>query len=238
MGRADTLIRRSARGVVVALTAIVVIGALPGAAGAVTPALLSNVVPALPATLPTTVAVVAHSAPVGADVGIVVRNGTTKAVERVKVVATAKVPGGGSVVRATTTAVVPQTLSVGGLAIGNLKFGKAELPSGTTFSFKVTSTHAKASAHPAELEVREALLSRPMEGPVAQELAVTVANLGAKTYSGPMTVMVMCFGEAANPAFVTTTTVKTAKIASGATAPATVTLRELCPQYMVGASSG
>ena len=230
--------RRTVRGLVVATTAMVALVAIPVPAGAVTPVLLSNVVPALPSSLPTTVAVVAHSAPVGADVGIVVRNGTTKPVERVKVVATAKVPGGGSVVRATTTVIVPQTVSPSGLAIGNLEFGKAELPIGTTFSFKVTSTHAKATTRSAELEVREALLSRPMEGPVAQQLEVTVANLGAKTYTGPMTVMVMCVGEAANPAFVTTATVKKAKIASGDTAPATVTLRELCPQYMVGASSG
>src|SRR5205823_1374367 len=121
--------------------------------------------------------------------------------------------------------------------IANLDFGKAGLPSGTTFSFKVTSEREKASTHSAELEVREALLSRPMEGPVAQQLAVTVANLGAKTYTGPIQVMAMCFGEAANPAFVTIATVKKAKIASGAIAPATVTLRELCPRYLVGASS-
>ena len=38
-----------------------------------------------------------------------------------------------------------------------------------------------------------------MEGPVAQQMAVTVANLGAKTYTGPITVTVMCFGEAQEP---------------------------------------
>lgn len=204
-------------------------------ARAVTPALLGNVEPALPATLPTSVAVVAHSAPVGAAVAIVVRNGTMHAVDKVKVAATAKAPDGASVVRATTTATVPETLAPGALAIGRLDFGKADLPSGTTFLFKVTSTRAKLSSHHAELEVREALLSRPMEGPVAQELAVTVANLGAKTYTGPIRVTVMCFGEARNPAFVTTATVKKVRVASGATTPATVTLRELCPTYMVGA---
>ena len=92
-------------------------------------------------------------------------------------------------------------------------------------------------AHDTSLEVREALLSRAMEGPVAQQMAVTVANLGAKTYTGPITVTVMCFGEARNPAFVTTTTVKKAKVASGATTPATVDLSSLCPKYLVGAST-
>ena len=46
----------------------------------------------------------------------------------------------------------------------------------------------------------------------------------------------MCFGEARNPAFVVSATVKKAKVASGATTPATVPLNLLCPKYMVGAS--
>ena len=133
---------------------------------------------------------------------------------------------------------MPGALAPGGLGIANLKFGKAELPSGTTFSFKVRSKPAPAKSNAPALEVREALLSRPMEGPVAQQMAVTVANLGGKTYTGPVTVTVMCFGEARNPAFVATTTVKKAKVASGATTPATVPLSLLCPKYMVGASPG
>jgi hypothetical protein len=230
--------RHAFRSLVVAVAAIVSVGAIPGDAVAVASALFANVEPALPSTLPTTVAVVANSAPVAADVGIVVRNGTAKAVDRVRVRATATVPGGGTVVRATTVKLVPGTLPPGGLAIGNLTFGKAELPSGTTFSFKVTSKKAAANAHDTSLEVRDASLSRAMEGPVAQQMAVTVANLGAKAYTGPVTVTVMCFGEARNPAFVSTTTVKKVKIASGATMPATVELSSLCPQYMVGASTG
>lgn len=232
------MIRHSVHALVVALTAAVAVVAVPSAAGAVSPGLLTNIDPALATPLPATVTVVAHSAPVGADVGVIVRNGTAKAVDNVKIAATAKVPGGGSVVRATTTAVVPEALASEALAIANLHFGKAVLPSGTTFSFKVTSTRARSSTHHPELEVREALLSRPMEGPVAQELAVTVANLGVKTYSGRVTVTAMCFGEARNPAFVTTGTVKKAKVGSGATTPVTVTLSALCPQYMVGASGG
>jgi hypothetical protein len=229
--------RNAVRSLVIAVAAMTAIGAAPGDAVAVTPALLGNVEPALPSTLPTKVTVVANSAPVGADVGVVVRNGTTKAVDRVKVQATAKAPGGGTITRATTT-VVPGVLASGALAIGNLKFGKSDLQAGTTFTFKVTSKPAKARAHATALEVREALLSRPMEGPVAQQLGVTIANLGPQTYSGPITVTVMCFGEARNPAFVTTTTVKKVKVASGSTTPATVTLSSLCPSYMVGASSG
>ena len=232
------MIRFSVRGLAVALAAVVAIAVVPSAAQAVSPGLLSNVDPALTAPLPTTVAVVAHSAPVGADVGVIVRNGTAQAVDNIKITATAEAPDGGSVVRAGTTAVVPEALAAGSLAIANLDFGKAKLPSGTTFSFKVTSTRAKLSTHHAELEVREALLSRPMEGAVAQELAVTVANLGAKTYTGPITVTAMCFGEAKNPAFVTTARVKKAKVAPGATTPVTVTLSSLCPKYMVGASGG
>jgi len=229
--------RHVVRSLVLALAAVVIIGAIPGEAVAVTPALLANVEPALPSTVPSAVAVVANSAPVGANVGIVARNGTAKAVDRVKVEATAKVPGGGTVVRATTVKLTPATLAPGGLAIGNLAFGKADLPSGTTFSFKVASKKAVPNAHDIALEVREALLSRAMEGPVAQQMAVTVANLGAKTYTGPVTVTVMCFGEARNPAFVKTATVKKAKVESGATTPVTVDLSLLCPKYMVGASA-
>jgi hypothetical protein len=209
----------------------------PVGAVAVTPALLGNVEPALPSSMPNTVAVVSNSAPVGADVGIVVRNGTAKPVRHVKVVATAKAPDGGTVVRAHTNALVPGALAPGGLGIANLKFGRAELPSGTTFSFKVRSKPAPARSNDPALEVREALLSRPMEGPVAQQMAVTVANLGGKTYTGPVMVTVMCFGEARNPAFVTSATVKKVKVASGATTPATVPLSLLCPKYMVGASA-
>jgi hypothetical protein len=223
--------------VVLSLLVGVVIALWIVPAGAITPALLGNVEPALPSSLPTTVAVVANSAPVGADVGILVRNGTAKAVDHVKVQATAKAPGGGTVVRASTVELVPGTLAPGGLAIANLKFGKADLATGTTFSFKVKSTPAKLNVNETALEVREALLSRAMEGPVAQQMSVSVANLGAKTYSGPVTVTVMCFGEAANPAFVTTATVKKAKVAAGATTPVTVDLGLLCPKYMVGASA-
>ncbi len=125
-----------------AATAVVSGGAIPADAVAVTPALLGNVEPALPSSMPNTVAVVANSAPVGADVGIVVRNGTKKTVDRVKVVGTAKAPGGGTVVRAHTNGLVPGALAPDGLGIANLKFGKAELPSGTTFSFKVRSKPA------------------------------------------------------------------------------------------------
>ena len=194
--------------------------------------------PALPSTLPSTVAVVANSAPVGADVGVIVRNGTAKTVEHVKIIGTAKAPGGGTVVRAHTNALVPGALAPEGLGIANLKFGKADLPEGTTFSFKVRSKPAAAKSKAPALEVREALLSRPMEGPVAQQMAVTVANVGGKTYTGPVTVTVMCFGEARNPAFVVSTPVKKAKVAPGATTPATVPLSLLCPRYIVGASPG
>ncbi len=230
--------RHGVRILVVAIAAVVTIGVIPGDAVAVTPALLGNVDPALPTTLPTTVAVVANSAPVGADVGIVVRNGTAKAVDHVKVQGTAKAPGGGTIIRATTVRLVPGTLASGGLAIGNLTFGKGDLAAGTTFTFKVKSKPAKVNVNETALEAREALLSRAMEGPVAQQMAVTVANLGAKTYAGPVTVTVMCFGEARNPAFVQAATVKKAKVAPGATTPVTVDLSLLCPKYMVGASAG
>jgi hypothetical protein len=229
--------RPTLRTLVVASLALVAVGMIPSDAVAVTPALLGNVDPALPSTVPTTVAVVANSAPVGADVGVVVRNGTTKSVNHIKVEATAKAPGGGTIIRARTIELVPGTLAPGGLAIGKLEFGRGDLATGTTFSFKVTSKPAKVNASETALEVREALLSRPMEGPVAQEMAVTVANLGAKSYTGPVTVTVMCFGEARNPAFVTTATVKKARVAAGATTPLTVDLSLLCPKYMVGASA-
>ena len=118
---------------------------LPVFAGAVTPVPpLGNVEPALPASLPTTVAVVAHSAPVGADVAIVVRNGTNARGRQAWVNATATAPDGSSVVRTTTRILVPETLAPGALAIGNLDFGKANLATGATFTFKVTTARAKS----------------------------------------------------------------------------------------------
>ena len=86
--------------------------------------------------------------------------------------------------------------------------------------------------------MREALLSRPMEGPVAQQMAVTVANLGGKTYTGPVTVTVMCFGEARNPAFVATATVKKAKVASGATTPVDGAAEPAVPEVHGGRVAG
>jgi hypothetical protein len=232
------LIRRVVAGVVVTFAVAMSVSSAPEPAVALQPALLGNVEPALPASLPSTVAVVANSAPVGPNVGVIVRNGTAKAVDHVKVTGTASAPGGGMVARARTDTLVPDTLAPDALGIANLKFGKADLPSGTTFTFKVRSTRAPAKSNDPALEVREALLSRPMEGPIAQQMAVTVANLGAKSYTGPVTVTVMCFGEARNPAFVASTNVKKAKVASGATTPMTVPLSLLCPKYMVGASPG
>jgi hypothetical protein len=241
MGRAGTLRLSTFRSQIVAVLTLVavfsVIAAAPGAAVAVTPVLLGNVDPALPSSVATKVTVAANSAPVGADVAVLVRNGTAQSVDHVKVRATAEAPGGGTVARASTALLVPGTLAPGGLGIGNLRFGGADLAAGTTFSFAVTSRRAAHKRRETALEVREALLSRPMEGPVAQQMAVTVANVGTKAYSGPVTVTVMCFGEARNPAFVTTETVKKAKVAAGATTPVTVGLELLCPKYMVGASA-
>jgi hypothetical protein len=50
-------------------------------------------------------------------------------------------------------------------------------------------------------------------------------------------VAVMCFNEARLPVTLTTSRLKTAKLAPGKSAPASVPLANLCPTYVVAASS-
>lgn len=209
--------------------------AAPIAAGAVTATLVGNAVPALPSSLPNTVAVVANGAPVAGEVAIVVRNGTARAVDNVKVKGVATPPGGGRAVRAKTRALEPPTIAPGELAIARLAFPGPDLPSETTFAFEVTGDRAKPAADPGALEVRDLVLSRPTAGPVAQSLAMTLVNPGVKAVKGPMRIAVMCFGAASNPVLVARTTIDGPRLAAGATMPATVSFAELCPSYLVGA---
>jgi hypothetical protein len=207
---------------------------VPSTAYAASP-LQGDVDPALPTPLPSGVAVVAHGAPVKGDVAIIVRNGTDRPVDDVVVSATASRPDRGPVVRAKTKSVVPNTLAPGELAIGKLDFRVRDLPSDTSFAFKVESSRAKSVTDRGSLEVRDPSLSRPMEGPVAQELGLTLANPAKRAFDGTILITVMCFGEARNPALVASATLKSAHLAAGATMPASVKFRELCPSYLVGA---
>ncbi|MEX2100064.1 MAG: hypothetical protein WEB19_01495 [Acidimicrobiia bacterium] len=229
---------RAARAVFGVLAAVAVATALAQpvtAASVAASASLYGDVPALPPSLPDKVAVVAHGAPVAGHVAIIVHNGTTRMVDDIRVTATATRPDGGLAVRAKTTLVEPPTLAPDGLAIAELVFPARGLTSETAFEFKVTNDSAKSRTTRGRLEVHDATLSRPVEGPVPQSLVVTLANPANKPVRSPIRITVMCFGEARNPAVVATATLKKTRLPVGATMPATVNLRELCPSYLVGA---
>jgi len=196
--------------------------------------LQGNVDPAVDATQPT-VTVAASSAPVNGAVALLVRNGTTKPVKNLRVAGTLVTADGGSAVKVNATPIVPSVLAPGALALTRVDFDPHALTAGTKMSFHVRSKSTKTATDPGALMVQDVQLGAPQVGPVAQTLTATVTNPSRKTVKGPVAVMVVCFGEARDPAFAATTSVKHATLRTGATMPVTVNLSELCPSYLVGA---
>jgi hypothetical protein len=77
-----------------------------------------------------------------------------------------------------------------------------------------------------------------MDGPVAQQLTMTLANPSKTRLRGPVRVAVMCFGEARTPALLASAHMARTSIRPDASVPASVDLHELCPSYLVGATVG
>jgi hypothetical protein len=226
--------RRARAAPVVLLVAALV--ALVGApASASVSGLSGNAQPALPASLPSKVAVVAQGAPVGADVAVLVYNGASRPVRKVHLTGTATLADGTASMRSRTSVVVPSVIAPGAFAVARVGFGKAPLALDDTVKVKVRKSRTGGSTR-TSLTVRESELSRPMEGPIAQQLSVTLANERSRAVRGHGLLGVMCFGEAGDPVLTVTARVPKGKVAAGATTTTLVDLPELCPSYLVGLS--
>jgi hypothetical protein len=220
-----------------ALLAAVVGVAQPASAVAPPPPPRGNVQPALEVIPTGEVGVVASSAPVDGKVAVIVQNRTTGPVRNVRVTATATQPDGTRATKVTTRSLVPSILAPDAIALAVLAFRPADVPNGATLSYTVARSRAPSTNDRAALDVGSMTLSPPQTGPVAQTLDVEVINPNRRTVKGPLLLRVMCFGEAALPSLAVDTTVNKATLKPGASMPAEVKLRELCPSYLVAARS-
>jgi hypothetical protein len=204
-------------------------------AAATVAGLSGNAQPKVASPVPADVVVVAQGAPVGADVAVLVANGTDQPVRDVRLDATATRADGTVSTRARSVVVVPSVIAPGAFAVARVGFGKAPLAPDDKVTVGVrTSRRGGAAAGP--LSVSQTTLSGPQSGPVAQQLAVTLANGSTRAVRARGTLGVMCFGEAQNPVLTVTARVPKKKIAAGGTTTTTVDLPALCPSYLVGLS--
>jgi len=181
------------------------------------------------------VSVVAAGAPVDGRVAVIVENGTTGPVRDVEVTALAAKADGSRSTKVVTRSLLPSTLAPGAIALGLLAFDASAVDADSTLAYKVSSGRAGVSRDPTALEVGSLVLSAPLAGVVAQTLGLEVSNPTSRTIKGPISVRVMCFGEARRPALVVDRRIKRSKLEAGASVSATVKLHELCPSYLVAA---
>ena len=207
-----------------------------GAEAASTGAVAGNVDPALDAVDPGTVGVAASGAPVHGVVPVIVQNQESGAVTHLRIAARAVDGSGRTLARTKTRRVVPGVLDPDAIGLARLDFGDPSLPPGTTFEFDVASKRARRSAVET-LQPTAFRLSPPTTGPVAQTLAVTLRNPTEKVVHGPVRVALMCFGESRRPVLYVAKATPVKQLAPGASVDATVELAELCPAYVVGAST-
>jgi len=223
------------------LATLVLLGALalvsvPGAGAASTGAVAGNVDPALDAVDPGTIDVAASGAPVRGVVPLVVQNRKSGRVTRIRISARAVDGNGRTVARANTRSVVPGVLDPDTIGLARLDFGDASLPPSTSFEFDVTAKPARHAAV-ATLQPTAFRLSPPTTGPVAQTLEVTLRNPTARPIHGPVRVALLCFGESRRPVLYVAKQARLEQLAPGMSVNATVELGELCPAYLVGAST-
>lgn len=227
--------RRGRVGAVLTATLVLVVALASGAQATVT-GLVGNAEPALPSSLPAKVTVVSTGAPVGSDVAVLVRNGTSKPVRDVRLSGSATRADGTASVRARSSIVVPSVIAPGAVAVARVGFGKAQLAPDDKVEVKVRKSRTGGSPS-TPLTLRETALSRPMEGPVAQQLAVTLANERSRAVRARGLLGVTCFGEAGNPVLTVTSRVPEQRVEIGGTMTTAVDLPELCPSYLVGLSN-
>jgi hypothetical protein len=205
-------------------------------AGATLTGLSGNAQPKVPSPLPAGVVVVAQGAPVGADVAVLVANGTNRPVRDVRLDATATRADGTGSTRARSAVVVPSVIAPGAFAVARVGFGTT--PLSPTDKVQISVRKARRGGSTAgPLAVSQTTLSGPRAGPVAQQLSVTLANSSTHAVRARGTLGVMCFGEAQNLVLMVTARVPKRKITAGGTTTATVDLPALCPSYLVGLST-
>ena len=180
------------------------------------------------------VAVVAWSAPVDGRVAIVVSNSTTQPVRVRKVVATATASSGTRSAKASTRTVVPRVLQPGEQGLGEIRFRANRVRFDDTLAFDVT-TRPVRTTDPVPLASGGFALSPPGTGDVAQTLDLVVTNDTTRAIDGRIALRVVCLNEAGVPTTAAAGAVKHAKLAPGATTPASVDFSLLCPVYVVGA---
>jgi hypothetical protein len=103
-----------------------------------------------------------------------------------------------------------------------------------TLAFEVKTGKVRRS-DPVPLATGSFVLSPPGTGAVAQTLDLVVTNGSTRDVDGRVDLRVVCLDEAGTPAVAASGSAKKAKLAPGATIPASVDLTLLCPVYVVGA---
>ena len=166
---------------------------------------------------------------------MIVQNGTTAPVSSVRVTAVATTADGTRSTKVSTRSLIPSTLAPGAIALAALDFDASDVEPDSTLTYKVSSGRGGSGGDRTALEIGSLALSAPLVGDVAQTLGLTVTNPTSRTIRGPISVRVMCFGEARRPAVAVDSRITRTKLAADASVSTTVKLRELCPSYLVAA---
>jgi hypothetical protein len=180
------------------LGAAVLLGAVAGAGAAPPPSSLAAVggLPKLPAGAPGAIALVLQgpygSYSPGTVLPVVLRNNTKRAVSGIHVAGSAVGPKGHVIATGADDEIQPTVVPAGGLAIGFVRFGGANLKKGTRFKLIVTDTPAGANVgFTKQVDVSIASL-RFARG----QLAGTAKNTTRKKVSRPVVVLAACFDRA------------------------------------------
>jgi hypothetical protein len=218
------------------LVVMTVVGATVVTAHAQTASLQGNAIPTLddPAGA---VSVVAASAPFEDRVAFVVENGTNHPVRIRSVASGATSASGAAAVRVSTSDVVPARLAPGETAIGQVRWRAGTLAAGETVTWHVNAKRTAAAADPARLDAVAFVLSAPSVGRVAQTLTFDATNPHDAPRFGPIEARVLCMNEASRPVLLVSVDVKHGRLRSGASAPVTVPMRELCPSYVAAVAA-
>ncbi len=176
--------------------ALVLGAAAAGAAPPSSPLAATGGLPKLPAGAPGTVAVVLQGAygsySPGTVLPVVLRNNTKRPVFGLHVSGQALDPKGRVLADAVEDEIQPTAVPPGGLAIGFVRFGGANLPKGTRFKLIVTDTPAEANVgYTKQVDLSIAAL-RFARG----QLTGTGVNTNRKKVSRPVVVLAACFDRA------------------------------------------
>ena len=148
--------------------------------------------PKLPAGAPGTISVVAQgrygSYSPGTILPVVVRNNSKRSVTRIHIAGPALDPKGRVIVNGQDDGIQPSVVPPGGLAIGFVRFGGANLPAGTRFKLTVTDTPPEAVTG----------FSKEVDVPITTvryargQVVGTATNTTRKRVSRPIVVLAAC----------------------------------------------